>query len=61
VSWSRRLDIIAALSLGASLAFWFSHYFWGSERAVGAAFAMTLVWVPAVFMKYWIDRKVANG
>jgi hypothetical protein len=58
---NRHLDIVASLALGAALAFWFSHYVWGSERAVNAAFVMSLVWIPAVFLKFWIDRKAANG
>ena len=61
MSWSKHLENIAALGLGAGLAVWFSYFVWGSEKADGAAHLMTAIWVPATFLKLWIDKKAKNG
>ena len=57
----RSIDLLAALALGAAGAFWFSYYFWGIQKAATAAQLFTLVWMPAILGKAWMERKVSNG
>ena len=61
MSWSERLNVIAAMGIGAACAFWFSYFVWGTEEADGAAQIMSVVWVSVIFLKLWIEKRAKNA